>query len=342
MHVHMHATLDLDPSDTSAETWFTPQFVSNGITGVRSMFDDLTAIAKLRGEIGSGRIAGPRIVASGPILDGERPFWHGFIACANAGQAREAVWRLKRDGADFVKVYNGLSREAYLAIAAEAKAAGMSFAGHTPNSVTIAEASDAGQKSIEHLDGLLRYLGDTDDPAKTAALFSKFVKNGTWMTPTLVVLHSAAYFGDAALTNDPRMKSVPSPVQDFWRAGGGGMRPSDESARQRFERELRLVDAMHRAGVKILAGTDTPNPYVYPGASLHDELEWLLKAGLSPLDALRAATIRPAEYLGLADRLGSIAVGKFADLVLLDGDPLVDIANTRRVSTVVVNGRVLK
>jgi Amidohydrolase family len=144
LHVHIHATLEMDARDTSGQTWFAPHFAANGITGVRSMFDSLAAIEKLRADIAAGRVVGPRIVDSGPILDGERPFWPGSIACANAEQGRAAVERLKREGADFVKVYDGLPRDAYFAIAEEAKRVGLSFAGHLPNSVTIEEASDAG------------------------------------------------------------------------------------------------------------------------------------------------------------------------------------------------------
>jgi imidazolonepropionase-like amidohydrolase len=110
----------------------------------------------------------------------------------------------------------------------------------------------------------------------------------------------------------------------------------------RFQRELEVVGAMQRARVKILAGTDTPNPYVFPDSSLHDELELLVKAGLTPLEALQAATVRPAEYLGMTDRLGSITPGKLADLVLLDGNPLADIANTRRIAAVVFDGKLAR
>jgi hypothetical protein len=103
-----------------------------------------------------------------------------------------------------------------------------------------------------------------------AILFAKFVKNGTWMTPTLTVLRSVAYFGDPAFMNDDRLRYVPA-ILLFWQAGGTGMGGGDAAARkQRFERKLQLVGAMHRAGVKILAGTDTPNPYVFPGSGLHD------------------------------------------------------------------------
>jgi len=157
----------------------------------------------------------------------------------------------------------------------------------------------------------------------------------------LTALRSAAYFGDADFMTDDRLNQLPPVILEFWRAGGMGMSAADDAAarRRQFTRELSLVRAMQRAGVKILAGTDTPSPYVFPGSSLHDELELLVKAGLTPLQALQAATLRPAEYLGMADRLGTIAPGKLADLLLLSGDPVADIANTRRIEAVIHNGR---
>lgn len=363
MHVHLRANWDPKAVDTSAWTFYAPNFIANGVTGVRSMWDILPAIQKLRADIASGRVAGPRIVTSGNMLDGAHPSLPGAIACADAQQGRAAVDQMKREGSDFVKVYSGLSRDAYFAIAGEAKRTGLPFAGHVPNSITVAEASDAGQKSVEHLLGLfaacssrerefpmgganfgpsLRAAAESYDPRKAAALFAKFVKNGTWQTPTLAVLRSAAYFGDAEFMKDDRLPQLPPVILEFWRAGGMGMSAADDpSARKRqFDRELQLVGAMQKAGVKILAGTDTPNPYVFPGSSLHDELELLVKAGLTPLQALQTATLRPAEYLGMAGRLGTIAPGKLADLVLLSADPLADINNTRRIEAVVLNGRI--
>ena len=358
MHVHMRGTWDLGVRDDACRTFFAPQFTKNGVTGVRDLWGSLDDIRRLRAEIASGEAIGPRIVAAGNAVDGPRPALPGAIACANAEQGREAVVRLKRDGADFVKVYSLLPRDVYFAIAEEAGRQGLPFAGHVPNSVTAGEASDAGQKSIEHLQGVflacssrksdgrfgesLRAAAESYDAGKAAALFAKFVKNGTWHTPTLTVLRSAAYFGDAEYMKDDRIELLPEIIRRFWRAGGMGMDASEDPAgrRRQFERELRLVGAMHRAGVKILAGTDTPNPYVFPGTSLHDELALLVKAGLTPMEALAAATIRPAEYLGMTDSLGSIAAGKFADLVLLPANPLDDIGNTRRIEAVVLNGRV--
>lgn len=364
MHVHMRANWDINTPDPAAGAFYSPNFVANGITGVRGMWDGIGSIRKLRADVASGAVAGPRVVASGNMLDGPQPSFYGAIACSTPEQGREAVARLKRDGSDFIKVYSGLAREVYLAIAGEAKKCGLPFAGHVPNGMSAAEASDAGQKSIEHLLGVfaacssredelargegsgkfgasLRAAAESYDDARAAALFARFGRNGTSQCPTLTALRSAAMFGDAEFMQDDRIRYLPPLIQRLWKIGGAGMSGSEDPAarRRQFERDLRLVGAMHRAGVKILAGTDTPNPYVFPGDSLHDELQLLVKAGLTPVEALQSATLRPAEYVGMADRLGAIAPGKLADLVLLERDPLADIANTRTIQAVVLNGR---
>ncbi len=326
MHVHMFTALPPTTQDPSALTYFAPAFLAHGITGVRSMFDDLGAVRNLREET-----PGFEVVASGPALDGDPPYFQGFIACGSPEQARAAVQRVKREGADFVKIYSLLSREAFFAIADESRKAGLRIAGHLPNSVTPAEASDAGQRSMEHL------MGIPNDPAP----FARFLKNGTWQTPTLVALRAAAFAGDPIFENDPRAAGVPEPIRQYWKTQLADMVNwgSEAERRSRFEEQLRLVVAMHRAGVKILAGSDTPNACVFPGISLHEELSLLVKAGLSAAEALRTATLHPAEFLGRLDRAGSITPGKNADLVLLDGDPLLDIANTRRISAVILKGK---
>ena len=358
MHVHMYATPDVNPADASARTFFAPRFVANGVTGVRSMFDRLTTIKELR----TTAIA-PRIVTAGPMLDGPHPFWPGAIACETPEQGRAAVQKLKGEGVDFIKVYSLLAPATYLAVADESKKAGLPFAGHVPNSVSVSEASDAGQKSVEHLLGVfaacssrdtelgpergkfsesLRAAAQSYDPQKAAVLFAKFVKNGTWHTPTLTVLRGAAYLGDPDLAKDDRVDALPQTIAQFWKGAAAQANPADLDVRkQQFERELKLVGAMHRAGVKILAGSDAPNPYVYPGESLHTELQLLVQAGFTAMEAIQAATIRAAEYLGKTNQLGSVAPGKVADLVLLAADPLADIANTRHIEAVILNGKLL-
>jgi len=183
----------------------------------------------------------------------------------------------------------------------------------------------------------------TYDDRKATALFTDFVRNGTWQVPTLVV--DAPVLADAAtLAANPRLKYVRASTREQWQRelqqrmdAPGGV----EAWKPRVARRLRLIGDMHRSGVSLLAGTDASVPYVVPGFSLHDELALLVSAGLSPLDALRSATVNPARFLNATDRFGAIERGKIADLVLLDANPLQDIARTQRINAVITNGRYL-
>jgi imidazolonepropionase-like amidohydrolase len=367
MHVHIAA-----PS-------YLPLLVANGVTGVREMhafFPD--TILQMRKSINEGKQLGPRIIAAGALIDGPKPLWPGSYSAGNEKEGREAVQTLKRRGADFIKVYSKLPREAYFGIADEAKKEGMVFAGHVPESVSAAEASDAGQKSMEHLVGLWVACSDreaeirketvdlmtkADNQAvllvmgrsqlkaqesfkkeKADALFAKFVKNGTWQVPTLTVLRALASLGDEQFTSDSRVKYMPSFVKSMWNPDSPrikSVRERSDNMRQLFKGSLEMVKSMHQAGVRILAGTDTTNPYCFPGFSLHDELELLVKAGFTPAEALQSATYNPAEYFDMLKDLGTVEKGKTADLVLLDANPLDDISNTRRIAAVVVRGKVL-
>jgi imidazolonepropionase-like amidohydrolase len=371
--MHVHWSEPIAPAAPYLEL-----FTANGVTGVRQMWG-FPSHFRWRKDMAAGTLRGPRMVLAGPIVDGPKPVWPGSTAAGTEAEGRQAVRKTKEDGYDFVKVYSLLPRDVYLAIADEAKKQGLPFAGHVPYSVTAGEASDAGQKSMEHLYGILpacstkggelakdlaaarrdpanpdrallrranEQLIDTYDAAKAAALFAKFKANGTWQVPTLTVLRALGNLDDSAFTNDKRLTFMPSSVRDFWNPKTDFRLKSmtqEDFALQRkmFKRNLELVGAMHRAGVELLAGTDVLNPYCFPGFSLHDELELLVEAGLSPMAALQTATRDPARYLDQLKDFGTVEQGKIADLVLLEADPLNDIKNTKKITSVIVGGKLL-
>jgi len=370
MHVH---SLSKSQPDR-----FFPLFIANGVTGIRDMGGDipLLQVAQLKKEVSTGSRLGPEIFAAGPILEGERPFWPFSISVKDPAEARQAVTKLVKEGADFLKVYNTLSRNSYLAIASQAKESRIPFEGHISDGLTPSEASALGQRSIEHLWGIPNYLSseseelrrlaaradDEDDPNvardlyykinetilttgdlnKASSLYREFTRNRTWQTPTLVVLRSYARIHDPALREDSRIAYMPLTLLSFWTSMGGQPDPrNDEIQFRLFQYDTAIVKAMHAAHVPFLAGTDTPNPYTYPGFSLHDELELLVSAGFSPMEALQTATLRAAQFLGVDQFLGSVERGKIANLVLLDANPLEDIRNTKKIRGVVLRGNFL-
>jgi imidazolonepropionase-like amidohydrolase len=355
---------------------FAKLFVANGVTGVREMYGATYVIKAWKTKYQSGE-AWPRMVGAGHILDGPRPFWPGSMVASNAAEGRAAVDSLKARGADFIKVYNGLPREAYVAALEEAKRIGTTVVGHVPDAVLVSEASDLGQRSIEHLNGvsldcshdadalraervaaeadtsvtkLAVYTKQVDrilatqDPARCTELMKRLARNRTWQVPTLTVLRSMAFLNDSTFAADERLRYMPGAMTARWdwRQDFRFRNRTPEAwanARRSYQRNLEIVGEMKRADVPILAGTDVLNPFCFPGFSLHDELGLLVEAGLSPHAALRAATLSPAMFLGATDSLGTVEKGKRADLVLLDANPLENIGNTRKINAVVLNGR---
>jgi imidazolonepropionase-like amidohydrolase len=360
MHVHM-VFGDWFPRGNEVTL---PLFIANGITGVRDMGGELELLQQWRKEISAGTLIGPRIVMSGPMLDGPQPRFPSSIAIKTPEDGRRAVDDLKQRGADFIKLQSLIPRDAVFAIADEAKKQGITFVGHVPDSVRASEMSNAGQKSFEHLIGIFegsspledeflkggktegKFLS-TYDPKRAEALFALLAKNQTWQCPTLVWERGGNLLEMNDLAHDPLAKYVPAYWKDVtWkRFTNEIMRDNTDDllTRRRFvEKELEVVKAMHKAGIPFLAGTDTPpGVAVFPGFSLHQELERFVAAGFTPLEALQTATLNPAKFLGMEDRLGSIEKGKLADVVLLDANPLEDIRNTQKIAGVVVNGRYL-
>jgi len=316
-----------------------------------------------RNEIEAGRLMGPRIRTSGPMLDGPKPRFPSSIAIATADDARRPIADLKRSGADFIKLQSLIPREAVFAIADEAKKQGIAFEGHVPDSVRASEMSQAGMKSFEHLIGIFegsslaeddflkgnktegRFLA-TYDFARAASLAAILAKNQTWQCPTLVWERGGNLIDVSDFSKDPRVKYVPASWRTkTWKRFTDeitqGYGTDDLATRRKFiEKELEVVEMLYKAGVPFLAGTDTPaGIHIFPGFSLHEELQRFVAAGFTPLEALRTATLNPARFLGMEDQLGTVEKGKLADLVLLSANPLEDIANTQKIAGVVSNGQ---
>jgi imidazolonepropionase-like amidohydrolase len=350
--------------------------IANGVTGIRDMGGDLKLLQDWRARVGAGTMIGPHIYACGPLLDGPKPMWPGSIAISTAEQGRQAVRDLKQKRADFVKVYSLLPREAYFAIADESKKVKLPFAGHVPDSVTPEEASDAGQASEEHLLQIVETCSDrealtkkmaelreagatpierrrayietmlaTFDGKKAEALFAKFVKNNTWITPTVIVWQNNASFEDDSAKYAERMKYLPRYIREYWdpknNAHLKGRSPERLAAEKLLVKKyLEVIGAMQRAGVKLMTGSDFgANPLLFPGWGVHDEMALLVRAGLTPMEAIQAATRNPAKFLGLDKSVGTIEKNKLADMVLLSANPLEDINNTRKIAAVFFQGR---
>jgi len=369
MHVHL-VFGDWFPG---AQDISLPLFVANGVTGVRDMGSELDVVQNWRNEIEAGRLIGPRVFTAGPMLDGPKPRFPSSIAIATPEDGRRAVADLKRRGADFIKLQSLIPREAVFAIADEAKKQEIPFEGHVPDSVRASEMSAAGMKSFEHLIGILEgsspkeeefLKGDKTvtellaayDPLRAQALAALLAKNQTWQCPTLVWERGGSLLDQTNFAADTRAKYAP----DSWKNGAwkrfreeimqgyasdacsGPCRRRDtlETRKQFLQTELDVVHLLQKAGVPFLAGTDTPpGVYIFPGFSLHEELQRFVAAGFTPLEALQTATINPARFFGMEDQLGTVEPGKLADLVLLTANPLADIANTQKISSVIVNGR---
>jgi imidazolonepropionase-like amidohydrolase len=336
-------------------------YIANGVTGVRDMAADWTTLQQWRREIAHGTLVGPRIVASGPYLEGhDNVIPH--IEVHTADDARRAVDSLSRLGVDFVKVHSAVPRDAFFAAVREARARHLAVAGHLSPGVTVVEASDSGQRSLEHLlgfvnrctpaesvafagvDPLRRIVFGTCTTRDQTPVYEHLARNGTWVTPTLAASYEFAVLPERAVPADTLSRFISDSLRAYLTHifDAPPDLPSNAGVlgRQLFAKRQQTVGALGRAGVRLLAGTDAPMRNSPPGFGLHEELALLVQSGLSPLAALRAATYEPARYLDALDSLGTIAPGKLADLVLLDGDPLTDIHNTRRIVAVLTRGRV--
>lgn len=350
MHVHL---------DVPEGRALLSAYIVNGVTGVRDMVGDWDTLSGWRRDIAAGKLIGPRIYASGPYLEGN-PQPLPNIQVRNPADARRGVDSLKKLGVDFVKFHTGLSRESFFAAARRARELNFPFAGHVPRSISAIEASDSGMRSLEHMLTIptpctraesislaprfpvQRVLGPcSSEPLDP--IWRTLAKNHTWITPTYTAAVEIAEWPKRDLPGDAYAKYLPDTLKKFVLA----IFPMPDSippdahlvGRQMFNKRLALAPVMYRAGVPLLAGTDSPLRNSPPGFGLLEELALFATGGLTPFEVLKVATWEPASYFNILSTAGTVEAGKDANLVILDKNPLADVANYRTVSSVVAAGR---
>jgi hypothetical protein len=303
-----------------------PLMIANGITGTRDMGWHIDTTLRWRADIAAGREVGPRLVA-GARIDGavNKVKFVAHVVTEQDGVRAVDTLAQKKDGQQSIEHEDDLmractSRDSLL----RARFADTSVVARDPFAMIKAQA---------------QLVQVSYDPAKCKSVIATLARNHTWVTPTLVVYQPYAHSFDSASTHPEWARYVPGLVQGGWVHRAATIKPADSMAMRSYFSFNRTRE-LKEAGVKLLAGTDMPQAFVYPGFSLHQELELLVRSGLTPLEALRTATYSPAEFLGALDSLGTVAQGKVADLLLLDANPLADIRNTRRIAVVIANGRV--
>jgi imidazolonepropionase-like amidohydrolase len=363
--VDMHVHLFNNASHRPPNTWSFPLYVANGVTGVREMASRPESIATVRqwqSATEDGSLAAPRILAAGVVAWGPAP-----------DEAARQVDLAADAGADFIKVFSELSQPAWRAVLGAATRRSLPVMGHVPAGISALTAAEAGERSEEHLMQVFEACSSIEqatlearrglagdalakrrdaDEARVLAAYDPHTCDrtaralahaGEVQVPTLVLDYVESKPHETDHSRDPRWKYLRADERARWQRIAQDLTADERDvAAKRWAVARKIVASLHRAGVPVLAGTDSPMPGVYPGYALHDELERLVDSGYSPAEALRAATLAPAKFLGIDARSGTVATGKRADLVLLDADPLRDVGNARRIEAVVLDGRLLR
>jgi imidazolonepropionase-like amidohydrolase len=345
MHAHV-------PGINSAELdRYLALFVANGVTTVRGMLGQPSHL-RLRDELLSGKVFGPRLITSGPSLNGR--------SVSGAADGARQVREQHAAGYDFLKIHPGLDAGEFAAIADAANELGIPFAGHVPAAVGVSNAIASGIATIDHLDGYMAALMPSNfDPSggyggffdvllanqvntdRIAALAAETAKAGVWNVPTQSLIEQLVNeVSVTELRNRPDMQYMPAATVDRWVGAKEAQQAergfSPEVAAEAIRIRRALILALHEAGGRILLGSDAPQIFNVPGFSLHNELEFLVASGLTPFEALQTGTVNVAEFLDLDT--GAVEIGRQADLVLLDANPLEAIDNSRRIHGVMVRG----
>jgi imidazolonepropionase-like amidohydrolase len=378
MHIHLRSNqVKPDVALVEENAALLDLFLPNGVVGVREMGGDLADfVMRWRDEIRSGKRVGPRILTAGRKIDEEPPAWSGSLGVKTPEAAREAVRQLKQSGADFVKVYfSDIPPEVLRAVVEEAHKNGLKVAGHLAGNIPLQTAIEVGQDGIEHAQyliaakredseqlsreiaarkgtpmamGIAESMGRRfylEDAKEEERVYEAMARKQVWVTPTLtVMIRVRQELGVRDFESDDRKRFLFPAIWDSWDAKLGRRKAPDGSLRESLVESAKRMDkamvAARKAGVPMLAGTDcgVNNNYVIPGWSLHEELENLVKAGLTPVDALRMATINAARWRGADAAEGTVETGKVADLVMLRSNPLEAIRHTREIEAVFAGG----
>jgi len=329
-----------------------PIYLAAGVTTVRDCGNELEFITSVRDAIANGRGLGPRILAAG-VVDGSGPYSLGVERVDTPEQARDWVDRYHQAGFQQMKIYSSVKLDEVKAVAEEAHKLGMTVTGHVPIGLTGYDVVEAGQDQINHVDYILSMMrppppvdakrieimkaaAETDLNSEMARKAVEFLKSHhTVIDPTLSIYElETASAAKPVVSFEPGVEKVaPELAQQFLNVVPGG--GEADLAERFFLKNLAVVGALHRAGVTMVAGTDQ----AVPGHSLHREIELYVQAGFTPMEAIQAATIVPARVMGLDKETGTVEIGKRADLIVLDANPLEDIHNIRRVHYVVANGK---
>lgn len=369
MHVHFGGGPDLIEENKA----LLPLYVAHGITTIRDCSGDLPdQVLAWRDQIAAGKLSAPTLLSSGPKIEGIKPIWKGTIECGSRDDIDAAIKRLKRLRVDFVKITDStLDPQLFLYAVSRAKMAGLRTSGHIPMADTVEQAIAAGISSIEHLDYAFKAgakneaaiatdfgAGRIDraeanrridagfDRATAMAAYHYFAKKGVSVTPTLNGSRIIAFLDRDNHAHDAYLAYIGPKLRKTyeWRIERAAKDDADAVAQRHahFEHLAAILPMLQQAGVTIMAGTDAGflNSFNYPGIGLHEELSLFVDHGLTPPEALAAATRAGPAWFGRLDRYGAIAPGKAADIVLLNHNPLEDIAATRAIDTVILRGKV--
>lgn len=371
MHAHMRG--DNLPSFITTE-WLMPLYIANGVTGVRDMTSSCENIEKgpvcldqmkdWQTEIINYKLLGPRLLALSSYK--LNPPWNKKYSRKDV---ENLVNKFAEQKVDLIKTYFRLSPKVFGWVSHDAKKHGIAVGGHIPIRMSVSEASRKGLRSLEHardllFDGfydskkfrksaisqdpsieLMHDMVDHYDSSLTAKTFKIMNSNNTWYVPTHVTRKMEAFADEIDFRNDARNKFIPNMLLEAWNSDADRVIDRDSSKygrdayRKFYEKGLEVTGEAKKAGVKILVGTDGGDSFVYPGFAVHDEMEELTKAGLTPLESLRAATIDAAKFLKLSDHFGSIEPGKNADILILNANPLNDINHTKDISALIFRGK---